>query len=276
MTNAVRSYGKMASVTLCAFALSSCDKSGSFASSDVQLIQLNGARTNLENKISVARLKLDRAQRQIQETDVAKSRLDKLTSRQIQLNDRISEVEQEIASMSDSMRLLKARYLETSRKLAIGKEFPSLRTASGRSYDQAKIVDVTDAGIQICHSTGTARLAFQDLTEDQRHQFGLDEGLAVTALAAESSQLRTYERQIDAQLARQSESRPRLPVEISVPTASLLKAAHPISAFDRFVSLGSTSTRPSRVVARYNRSHRSTRYHYYYLSSRPCPPPAVP
>lgn len=245
-------------------ALSSCDKSSQLASADPGWIRLNSDRVDLECRLSIARMKLNRLESRSHEQEAANALLNDLTTRQIRLLDRQIALEREIKTTEDAMLSMKARHLELSRELAVGMEFSPLRTISGRSYDQAKIIRVTDAGIQIRHATGTARLLFQDLSDAQRHQFGLDEGLAIAALKTEASLLRTYEAQIGKQLAEQSLGQSATPAS---PAATRRQIAKPISAFDRFVSLGSTSRKPRQVVARYNPSHRPTTY--FYIPSSP-------
>ncbi|OYV05546.1 MAG: hypothetical protein CFE26_11040 [Verrucomicrobiales bacterium VVV1] len=245
--------------------MSSCDKGDNQAASDPRWIQLNGDRANLESRVSIAQMKLDRSQKQVRELEAAIAHLDDLTTRQIRLLDRQTALENETTAIDDAMLLMKARHLEMSRKEAIGKQLPSLRTVSGRSYDQAEIVGVTDAGIQIRHATGTARLLFQDLNESQRHQFGLDEGLGIAALRTEARQLRNYHEQIDNQLAEKSATQATVP---ETPVSTGRRIAKPISAFDRFVSLGSNSKKSGQVVARYNPSHRPTTYFYIPPSPR--------
>ncbi len=266
----VRVCDKIARVVLCSVALSSCEKGSNQSSSDPRWIQLNGDRAELEIRVSIARMKLDRSENQLRDLDASNACLDDLNIRQIRLLDRQAALENEITEIDDAMLSMKARHLEMSRKEAVGKKFASLRTVSGRSYDQAEIVGVTDAGIQIRHATGTARLLFQDLSEPQRHQFGLDECLAISALRIEARQLRIYDEQIDNELAAQS-ARQTTITESPAPTQRWI--AKPISAFDRFVSLGSNSRKSGQVVARYNPSHRPTTYFYIPPIPRAvCPP----
>ncbi len=252
-------------MVLCAVALSSCDKSSRLASADPTWIRLNSDRVDLECRLAIARMRLNRLENQSHGQEAANARLDDLNTCQIRLLDRQIALESEIKTIDDAMLSMKARHLELSRELAVGTKFTTLRTISGRSYDQAKIVRVTDAGIQIRHATGTARLLFQDLSEAQRHEFGLDEGPAIAALRTEASLLRTYEAQIDKQLAEQSVRQSAIP---ETPAAAQRQIAKPISAFDRLVSLGSSSRKPRQVVARYNPSHRSTTYFYFPSSPR--------
>lgn len=272
----IRVLIKSSSVLL-PIALISCFESRSTSKTDPESIRLEGLRIELVHRIDVAKLKADRiAARTHQDPDALRI-LAELKSKRRQLASTKTSLEAEISSLEDSMLVARAERLEQARSEMIGKEFDRFQTSSGRVYEQVKVVTITDSGVQIRHSTGTARLGCPDLSESQWEQFGLDEDLAKSAKAAESRQLAAYEKTLESQPPDRGDSDPtgfvkpeRLPLESTVRTKT--------SAFDRKVSLGSSSSDSNRIVARYRTTRRSTVYYYPYLpyQQRMSPPCVTP
>ncbi len=63
------------------------------------------------------------------------------------------------------------RYCRTVRAAAVGEKLGDLKTREGRLYSAAVIVKVTDAGLEIRHEYGTARVLASDLDVGLRNRF---------------------------------------------------------------------------------------------------------
>ena len=266
--------------SLSALVLASCFRSGESSREDIESIRLGGLRVELEHKVAVAQLKLDRASaRALQHSEPVGTYLD-LGSRRLQLISTKSEMEAQIADIENEMLVAKASRLEGARGEMVGKDLATLKTTSGRIYDQVKIVAISDSGVQIRHSTGTARLGCSDLTESQWDQFGLDKGLEDAAMHSESIQIASYERatELEPASSRDFKSKSNEAIKPHDVYSRPLQPANP-SAFDRRVGLGnSTASSSRRVVARYHADRRTSVYYYsynpYYRSTAsPCQTP---
>jgi hypothetical protein len=241
----------------------SCQKSVTSTTQDIDSLKLEGSQIELEHRVAVAQLKVARLDRNQQDLSPI-HQLAMLKSRRRELSSLKNELEMQISSIKEQSRLAKGSQIEAARNAMTGKEFPSLLTESGRSYEQVKIMAITDSGIQIRHSTGTARLGYHDLSASQHERFGLDEGLAIAAAATESRQLAAYDQQF-AELPASAETP-------AAPHAERLQAqaSHRVadrSAFDRRIELGSSASVSRQTVARYRSSFRSSGYYYAYSPS---------
>jgi hypothetical protein len=112
---------------------------------------------------------------------------------------------------------------------AVGKRFDVLEVSNGKRFEDAQIVSVDTAGVQIRHRDGSARLGFDDLTADQSAQFGIERHTALEAERVEREQAIAYERWIEAELAvieeKERVERASAAREASSRQASLLAAA---------------------------------------------------
>ena len=246
----------------------SCHKTGANALLDTESIKLEGSRVELEHRLAVARLRADRHDRQTNQDLTPIRVLANLISRHRELEERKAGLIAEVHSFEESLLTARAAQIEIARSQMTGKELASLQCRSGRTFEQVKIVAIDDSGVRIRHAIGSARLGFEDLTDTQREQFGMDEGLAMAAITAESQKLHAYEQSLDEELAAIA-SRAAYKVE-----EPLRRTTTPptMSAFDRRVSLGSASRAPSQTVARYSTVRRRSSYYYtpnYYSYPQP-------
>jgi hypothetical protein len=132
------------------------------------------------------------------------------------------------------------------------------------------ITGASEAGIQVRHATGTARLDVKDLGPVRSELFGLDPELLADAVAREESQRLAYERWVDRELSAQTKA--------SANTKPLRKRATsknelpPISAVSS--ATGTTRSTPLREKPRYFGGVRSRpRYVYHYYYYRPATSP---
>lgn len=63
--------------------------------------------------------------------------------------------------------------VETRRNDEIGKRYEQYQSSSGRVYRETRITKITDAGVSFIHAEGVARLGFDDLSPEQRTDFGI-------------------------------------------------------------------------------------------------------
>lgn len=63
--------------------------------------------------------------------------------------------------------------VDTRRAEEAGKTYKVFKTRLGWTYRDVTVTKITDAGISIIHSDGTARLGYERLTPEQREAFGV-------------------------------------------------------------------------------------------------------
>jgi hypothetical protein len=152
---------------------------------------------------------------------------------------------------------------------AVGKRFDVLEVSNGKRFEDAQIVSVDTAGVQIRHRDGSARLGFDDLTADQSAQFGIERHTSLEAERVEREQAIAYERWIEAELAvieeKERVERASAAREASSRQASLLAAA--ASTRPRLSALAAPARSFGSRSSYYSRSYysrpRSSTWIYY-------------
>lgn len=152
-------------------------------------------RMDIEGRIELANLRLDRGQKGVRQSTInsAKQSLEALSSRIEGLMGRHEALAAEVDALSSDFIAFREQRFKELRHMAIGSEFEELTTAEGQVLKQTKVLSIDDAGVLIRHQHGSTRLGYQDLTEDQRCLFGLDEGSVIAAMKQEQEELRAYE-----------------------------------------------------------------------------------
>ncbi len=90
--------------------------------------------------------------------------------------------------------------LEKQRARALGMNFDSFSIRDGRTFSHVSVTGVDDSGVAIRHEHGAARLRYAELSDEQRHFFGLEEATALAAEERERRDALAYERSIDLEL----------------------------------------------------------------------------
>jgi len=185
------------------------------------------------------------------------------------MRERKRELEREVTALRDQKDALRYAALRTARERAVGKQLPELTLANGRTFKQITVTGASEAGIQIRHATGTARLDVNDLGPARSELYGLDPELQANALAREEIERQAYDRWVEQELATQAiASEPAKPVrgratvkseppEISTPASSTANArSSPLHEKPRY--FGGVRSGPRYVY-----------YYYYHPYSTP-------
>ncbi len=215
------------------------------------------------------------------------ARLEGLEAYRAELADEVQQGGRELAELQqDTLRQIRNR--------ALGKEWKEFVSASGKVFENARVVLIDDAGVTLRHSVGSTRVHFRDLSGEQRAVFGLDAISAAVADAQEKRNAHAYESwlaeqkpaapagddsdEISAERARQiavaaSLERSRRARLASSPATSEAPAAEP--------ERRSKLSEPARLLNPNPRPYRSSRYArggttiYYYYTPRRCAPAAT-
>lgn len=107
----------------------------------------------------------------------------------------------EVNSLQEKWVGFRTAAIQAHRQRVIGKSFDTFALDSGRSFEKVSISAISDSGVTIRHSDGSARLQFEDLNSEQRLLFGLEQDLALAAHQKETKSAAEYERWVDTRLA---------------------------------------------------------------------------
>ncbi len=90
--------------------------------------------------------------------------------------------------------------IEKRRAAAFTKRLDRFETMKGRVYEDVRITAIDDGGISLAHSSGTARLRFDDLSPQQRRYFGMDEKAAAEIYRREWLAREAYENLVEEKM----------------------------------------------------------------------------
>ncbi len=114
-----------------------------------------------------------------------------------------------------------AKDVEKRRAEETGKKYKEYVTVSGRVYRDVTITEITDAGVSITHADGLSRLRFEQLTPEQRKDFGITKEGAAAVYTEEMKVQAAYEAKVEAQQKEQQNAKDEL---LAKQTAALLEA----------------------------------------------------
>jgi hypothetical protein len=105
-----------------------------------------------------------------------------------------------VQSLQQQVAVAAQQAQQRTRTKAIGQHFDSLTLASGRTFHDVSVKNISDSGVSIRHAHGAARLRYSDLLGEQRVYFGLSETSALAAEREEAEAAANYERLLASQL----------------------------------------------------------------------------
>jgi hypothetical protein len=187
------------------------------------------------------------------------------------------------AAMKSELMTLETEYIErrksllmNQRKNAVGIRFKTISLVSGRTYEDAEVVAVDDAGVAIRHANGSARLRFKDLYLSQQAFFGLEDESAQKAEDQEAVVFGIYNVWVDQQVEYANKQKKEVSENAEHRDLALQQggteldsgnAAIPETpAFDRATTpSGNQYVRSfaNEPVRRSNRAAHRTSYYYY-------------
>lgn len=253
--------------------LASCQKSTK-PSAEMEILSNETKIVALSQKIKLLTMRTDKLALAQQEWDAIhevekESRLlvTELRNQQTQLVSEIETLQQSIAAAAIDLK-------NQARLSAKGQSFASLVTKT-RTYEEVTITDVNDAGIEIKHKTGSARIVCENLTSEQIEQFGLDPEASRIALQREAQQFSAHETAQAKILNDRKQEEQRLAAMTSLykpaPMTARVTVPRSVSSYTY------SSPRPVyRVVRRNYSSYDRPTYYYYNNSSNYTPSPVIP
>lgn len=169
-------------------------------------------RIGLDQQIALAKYRLEQSPEDLSaplkaahdRLAAAKEQLESLKRGLPSLRTEIADLEAQSAQYVVESRL-------AARAHAIGTRHDTFTDATTRTYRDALVTAIDDAGVTLRHADGIARLDYFRLTADQREWLGLDQAAATTALDREQAAALAYEQWIDQGMitirAKQDEDR---------------------------------------------------------------------
>jgi hypothetical protein len=117
------------------------------------------------------------------------------------LSERRSILQNEVQLLAVELAEFKKLAIQRQREQATGRTFEKLVLPSGRTFSNARVAAINDAGVTLRHAEGSARMRIDDLSPEQQVFFGLEVDLAIAAERREFESAVSYERAVDVQLA---------------------------------------------------------------------------
>jgi hypothetical protein len=242
--------------------LTACQRPSDPSASNPEFIRLEGERLSRAQREELLRMRYERLAGPYEETVSLSHALESERAVEATLRERKQELEQAVTSLNDQKENLYRSALRAAQERAIGTQMPELTVTDGRTFKQVTVTGASEAGIQIRHSTGTARLNVNDLGPERSERYGLDPEHQANALAREAAERQAYERWVDQTLSLQAKApsaikpTPKTPPATKQPPVMLAapatrKASSPLQEKPRY--FGSVRSRPRYVYYSYYR-----------------------
>jgi len=122
-----------------------------------------------------------------------------------ELRETASDARDSIFTTTQTYNTYVTDYRNHIRRKAIGETIPVLKLKSGDSYETVEIRDVTEIGVEIRHSGGQSRVAFEKLSVEWQERFHFDPEEKAKALAREQEAQKLYETSVGQDLAVEEE-----------------------------------------------------------------------
>lgn len=257
--------------------LTACQRHSAQTANTPELIQLEGEWLSRAQRAELLRVRYERIASPHEEAATISNQLESQRAAATTLRERKQELEREVASLQDQKDDLRRSALRAARERAIGKQLPELTLANGRTFKQVTVTGASEAGIQIRHATGTARLDVNDLGPARSEFYGLDPELHANAIAREETERQAYDRWVQRQLSAQAAAnKSAKPVRERKTTERSVVRSAPSTVLGT-TSTSNTNTSPLHEKPRYFGGVRSgpryASYSYYYY--QPCPTPVI-
>ena len=175
-------------------------KRNSEARNDPEWWRLEGERVALAHEIDLLKLRACNHEGTGGSFAAVSAEVSKNAARMDDLKDTADALREDVATLAAANAEQRDNWLRTTRAAAMGQSFASLTGANGRNYQDVVVTKITDIGIEFRHSTGSARLAAEDMSPEQHAAFGLDPNISDRALAKENAKARAYESWVDGKL----------------------------------------------------------------------------
>lgn len=266
-----------ASAAAC-FLLPSCQRN-SEAKNDPKWWGLEAQRIEVANQVELHELKLAKLGVRSGDQGEAKLQADikRTAARTAELTAERDALKQDLQIAKADMAAMKSEWMQAARTAATGREFATFTGVGGRTYENAVVTKVTDVGVEFRHSTGSARLAANDLTPAQHEMFGLDREASGEAIRQEKETALAYHSKVDAMVAANEAKVEKEEKRVTVAAVSKATTRETPSFASASVDTASRSrlSDEPRSVGRVNTYGRSnttiyySNYHYrpYYYRS---------
>lgn len=255
--------------------LPSCSRN-SEAKNDPKWWGLEAERIEVANQVELYEYKLAKAGVRTNDRDAAKLEADikRTTARAAELKAERDALKQDLEIAAADMAAMKAEWMQAARTAATGREFATFTGTGGRTYENAVVTKVTDVGVEFRHSTGSARLAANDLTPAQHEMFGLDREVSGEAIRQEKETALAYHSKVDAMVAAsEAKEAKEAKAEKEEQRVTIAAASKPARETPSFASASVDTASRSRLsdaprsvgrVNTYNRGSSTVYYSNYY------------
>ena len=222
-------------------------------------------RIELSQNLALKTLRIEKAANSgLAEFEKVQAAAADTNARLVALRDKAASLHQEVADLESDLPAFRETVLRDLRLKAVGEKFAAIQTPTGKSYKDVSVVSVSDIGVAIRHADGSARLAFDDLSADQRAHFGIDTERAMAARKQEERAVASYERWLDTRLASMAAEK-RQETVLASAKASEARAERALATARQLASSANRPlSQPSRGFGRSSSYYSYRPYRRYY------------
>lgn len=204
------SYLWLALTALAAVLLASCEKPSD--TGRLAWWEAEQERLDLTQQITLARYRLGQLPKDESATlETLQRQLADATLRGNDLRRQLTTLRTDIADLETQGAQYVVENRRAARANALGTRHETFTDSSARTYRNALVTSIDDAGVTLRHDDGISRLDYFKLTPDQREWLGLEQATASAALEQEQLAAAAYDQWIDQGMvtlrARQDEER---------------------------------------------------------------------
>lgn len=138
------------------------------------------------------------------ETEAKNAKIDALekanlaeANKPAQLKEEIIKLKEAIVSSTKAMNAYITDYRNHVRTKAVGEKLAEIKLKTGEVYTNVEVREVSEIGIQIRHTDGQKRIAYEELSAEWQERFQFDPDEKAKALARELAAQQLYERSVE-------------------------------------------------------------------------------
>ena len=160
-----------------------------------QLVRTQGEHIeSLQRHLEGLQKRQDETERRVDRLETLQKEVARLTDLMSELHQDVREIRSEVRGLQDELIDYRGRYRSWARANAVGERFPELRGSNGKIYKEVVIRKVTEVGLEVRHSGGTARIQHHELPAALADRFQFSVTDAQEVLAVEAERARANER----------------------------------------------------------------------------------
>jgi len=173
----------------CVFTLTACQEDSAEVErlrARVQELEYTSQQklTEANGKMAEAYKRMEEADEKIHENNTLKAQLEEYKSSEGDIEALKLRVEELESELTDQKKVHQD-YVEKYRTSALGREFDSVTTIEGKTYNDVTLKEIDNLSVTLAHSAGVVRLAYDRLDASWAEEYGYNPEVALAQMEAE-------------------------------------------------------------------------------------------